>query len=72
MFNILQKLNSEIIVIWGGWGLITLGKCAKNGLYGITLQPHIRLSQTSPYFVQKVTGIIFKLNYLEKLHLLGV
>ena len=48
------------------------GKWTTNGLSGITLQSHIRFSQTSPYLVQRVAGIPFKPNNWENLGLLWV
>ena len=63
-----------MLVIWGRlWPYYWFwGKWTKNGLSGITLQPHIRFSQTSSYLVQRVAGIPFKPNNWENLGLLWV
>ena len=71
MFNTVQKLNSKILVTWGGWDRVT-SFGAKIGLSSITLQPLTRFSQTNPHFVWRVVGTSFKLNDLENLGLLGV
>ena len=62
MGNIFQNLNSQILVIWGDWDLISgfWGKLIKNGLSGITLQTHIRFSQTSPHFVKRLQEFLLK------------
>ena len=73
MVSILQKLKCEILVIWEDYGLIT-SFSAKNGQKWFIWHnsgTHIRFAQIGPHFIQKVTEIIFKPNYLESLDLLG-
>ena len=56
--NYLQKLNSEILVIWEDWGLITrLGANGSKMIY----QPYIRFSQSLILF-EELRGL-----YLNKI-----